>query len=63
MANGFQGQTGQKIPEMTDKFVNEISERYIELYENITGEKFIKADISNVDERIEKNCKAFLTTL
>ena len=63
MANGFQGQTGQKIPEMTDKFVNEISERYIELYENITGEKFIKADISDVDERIEKNCKAFLTTL
>jgi phosphoribosylaminoimidazole-succinocarboxamide synthase len=63
MANGFQGQTGQKIPEMTDKFVNEVSERYIELYENITGEKFIKADISNVTERIEKNCKAFLATL
>jgi len=63
MANGFQGQTGQKIPEMTDKFVNEISERYIELYENITGEKFIKADISDVDERIEKNCKTFLATL
>jgi phosphoribosylaminoimidazole-succinocarboxamide synthase len=63
MANGFQGQAGQKIPEMTDKFVNEVSERYIELYENITGEKFIKADISNVTERIEKNCKAFLATL
>ena len=63
MANGFQGQAGQKIPEMTDKFVNEISERYIELYENITGEKFIKADISNVTERIENNCKAFLATV
>ena len=41
----FQGQTGQKVPEMTDEFVNEVSERYIELYEKITGEKFIKADI------------------
>jgi phosphoribosylaminoimidazole-succinocarboxamide synthase len=60
MANGFQGQAGQKVPEMTDKFVNEVSERYIELYENITGEKFIKGDISNVPDRIEKNCKDFL---
>jgi phosphoribosylaminoimidazole-succinocarboxamide synthase len=63
MANGFQGQTGQKVPEMTDKFVNEVSERYIELYENITGEKFIRADISDVTKRIEKNCMAFLATL
>lgn len=63
MANGFQGQTGQKIPEMTDKFVNEVSERYIELYENITGEKFIKADISDVSGRIEKNCIKFLSSL
>jgi phosphoribosylaminoimidazole-succinocarboxamide synthase len=63
MANGFQGQTGQKVPEMTDKFVNEVSERYIELYESITGEKFIKADISDVSERIENNCRAFLATL
>jgi phosphoribosylaminoimidazole-succinocarboxamide synthase len=63
MANGFQGQTGQKVPEMTDKFVNEVSERYIELYENITGEKFVKADISDVTGRIEKNCRAFLATL
>jgi len=60
MANGFQGQTGQVVPEMTDKFVNEVSERYIELYEKITGEKFIRADISNVPERIEINCKNFL---
>jgi phosphoribosylaminoimidazole-succinocarboxamide synthase len=63
MANGFQGQTGQKVPEMTDKFVNEVSERYIELYENITGERFIKADISDVTGRIEKNCRTFLATL
>jgi phosphoribosylaminoimidazole-succinocarboxamide synthase len=60
MANGFQGQAGQVVPEMTDKFVNEVSERYIELYENITGEKIIRADISNVPERIETNCRNFL---
>jgi phosphoribosylaminoimidazole-succinocarboxamide synthase len=63
MANGFQGQEGQRVPEMTDEFVNEISERYIELYEMITGEKFVRADISNVTERIEMNCRKFLTTL
>jgi phosphoribosylaminoimidazole-succinocarboxamide synthase len=63
MANGFQGHKGQKIPEMTDKFVNEISERYIELYENITGEKFIRADISDVAERVKTNCMKFLSTL
>ena len=63
MANGFQGKTGQAVPEMSDEFVNEVSERYIELYEKITGEKFVKADISNVPERIEKNCKAFIKSL
>ncbi|MGD0342540.1 MAG: phosphoribosylaminoimidazolesuccinocarboxamide synthase [Bacteroidales bacterium] len=63
MANGFQGQAGQKVPEMTEKFVNEVSERYIELYEKITGERFVKADITNVPERIEKNCRTFLSTL
>lgn len=63
MANGFQGQLGQKIPEMTDEFVNEISERYIELYENITGEKFVRADISDVAERVKINCMKFLSTL
>jgi phosphoribosylaminoimidazole-succinocarboxamide synthase len=63
MANGFQGQTGQKVPEMTDDFVNEISERYIELYEKITGEKFVRADITNVEERIETNCRHFLASL
>jgi phosphoribosylaminoimidazole-succinocarboxamide synthase len=63
MANGFQGKEGEKIPEMTDTFVNEVSERYIELYEKITGEKFIRADISNVPERIEKNCNSFIKSL
>lgn len=60
MANGFQGQTGQVVPEMSDQFVNEVSERYIELFEKITGEKFLKADISNVPDRIETNCRNFL---
>jgi phosphoribosylaminoimidazole-succinocarboxamide synthase len=63
MENGFQGQEGQVIPEMSDSFVNEISERYIELYENITGERFIREDITNVPERIERNCRTFLKTL
>jgi phosphoribosylaminoimidazole-succinocarboxamide synthase len=48
---------------MTDEFVNKVSERYIELYENITGEKFVRTDISNVPERIEKNCREFLKSL
>jgi phosphoribosylaminoimidazole-succinocarboxamide synthase len=63
MENGFQGQSGQIVPEMTDEFVNKVSERYIELYEKITGEKFIRADISNVPDRIEKNCRIFIKTL
>jgi phosphoribosylaminoimidazole-succinocarboxamide synthase len=62
MANGFMGQPGQKVPEMSDGFVNEVSERYIELYEKITGEPFSRADIANVHERIENNCKKFLST-
>jgi phosphoribosylaminoimidazole-succinocarboxamide synthase len=63
MDNGFQGQQGQKVPEMTDEYVNQVSDRYIELYENITGEKFKRADISNVSERIEGNCRKFLKSL
>jgi len=63
MENGFQGREGEKIPEMTDNFVNQISERYIELYEKITGEEFFKADITNVRHRIESNCLQFLETL
>jgi phosphoribosylaminoimidazole-succinocarboxamide synthase len=58
--NGFQGLEGQTIPEMTDEKINEISERYIELYEKITGETFIKSDVSNITERIEKNVLDFL---
>ena len=53
--NGFQGKEGQQIPNMTEEYIENVSERYIELYENILGEKFIKADIVNIHERIEKN--------
>ncbi len=59
--NGFQGQEGQQIPEMNDAYIESVSERYIELYENILGEKFVKADIDNIDERIEKNVIAYLS--
>jgi phosphoribosylaminoimidazole-succinocarboxamide synthase len=62
MANGFQGKEGQTVPEMTDDFVNLVSERYIELYENITGEQFVRADISNVPGRVENNIRNFLDT-
>lgn len=60
IANGFQGKEGQQIPEMTEDYIESVSERYIELYENILGEKFFKADVSNIDERIEKNVLDFL---
>ena len=61
--NGFQGKDGQKVPEMTDAYVKQVSERYIELYENIVGEKFVPGDASDVEKRIEKNVTAFLKTL
>ncbi len=61
MENGFQGKDGQKVPEMTEEYCNSVSERYIELYENITGELFKKADISNVEERIKNNILNYLT--
>ena len=60
IANGFQGLEGQKVPEMTDKKIEEISNRYIELYENITGEKFIKSDLTNITKRIERNVLNYL---
>jgi phosphoribosylaminoimidazole-succinocarboxamide synthase len=60
ITNGFQGLEGQEVPEMTDEKINEISDRYIELYENITGEDFLKSDVSNIEERIEKNVLNFL---
>ena len=60
MDNGFQGKEGQQVPEMTDEIVTSISERYIELYEHITGEKFVKEDTSNIAERIEKKVTEYL---
>jgi phosphoribosylaminoimidazole-succinocarboxamide synthase len=58
--NGFQGKEGQQIPEMTDAYIESVSERYVELYENILGEKFVKADISDIGQRIEKNVLDYL---
>lgn len=63
IANGFQGKDGQKVPEMNDKFVQEVSDRYIELYEHITGEKFQKSDTTEILKRVENNVKEFLKTL
>ena len=60
MNNGFQGKEGQKVPEMTDEVVLNISSRYIELFEQITGEKFIPSAAENIAERIEKNVNDFL---
>jgi phosphoribosylaminoimidazole-succinocarboxamide synthase len=59
--NGFQGKEGQTIPNMTDEYIKTVSDRYIELFENIIGEKFIKADISNINKRIEKNVLDYLS--
>ena len=63
MDNGFQGQAGQKVPEMTPEVVAGITDRYIELYEHITGQKFVKADSTHVLKRIEDNVNACLKTL
>ncbi len=63
MENGFQGKTGQQVPEMTPEIVAGISERYIELYEHITGETFDKANIENITARIEKNVIEYLKTV
>lgn len=62
MDNGFQGQQGQQVPEMTDEYCRSVSERYIELYEKIVGEKFVKADADNLESRIEKNITEYLRT-
>jgi phosphoribosylaminoimidazole-succinocarboxamide synthase len=61
ISNGFQGKEGQSVPNMPDEFVKEVSERYIELYENITGETFVKADTSHIEERILKNINDFIS--
>lgn len=60
MDNGFQGKDGQQVPEMTEEYCNSVSERYIELYEKIVGEPFVKADIADVGGRIDKNITAYL---
>jgi phosphoribosylaminoimidazole-succinocarboxamide synthase len=59
--NGFQGKEGQTIPNMTDEYIQTVSDRYIELFENIIGEEFIKADISDINSRIEKNVLDYLS--
>ena len=63
MANGFQGREGEQVPEMTDEIVSGITERYIELYENITGDKFCRAEDEDVLARIEKNVSECLKNL
>jgi phosphoribosylaminoimidazole-succinocarboxamide synthase len=63
MANGFQGQEGQQVPEMTPEVVSGITDRYIELYEHITGVPFVKAEDPDPASRIEKNIEAFLKSL
>lgn len=60
ISKGFQGKEGQQIPEMTEDYVNSVSERYIELYENILGEKFVKADVTHIEKRIETNVLEYL---
>ena len=60
--NGFQGLEGQSVPKMSDEYIDVISKRYIELYENITGEKFNRADLSNMEERIQNNVLEYLKT-
>jgi phosphoribosylaminoimidazole-succinocarboxamide synthase len=61
IANGFQGKEGQKIPEMTDDKCHEISRRYIELFEKVTGETFVAANNTDIYSRIERNVNSFLS--
>ena len=61
ISNGFQGKEGQKVPDMPESFIDEVSERYIELYENITGESFVKADTSSIEQRILNNINEFIS--
>ena len=63
MEHGFQGGEGQQVPEMTDEFVKSVSDRYIELYERITGEKFVRDESDDISERIENNVKNMLARL
>jgi phosphoribosylaminoimidazole-succinocarboxamide synthase len=61
IANGFQGKTGQKIPDMSDEWLNQISTRYIELYETVTGKSFQPAEDTDPLQRIETNILKTLT--
>ncbi|MGS4344305.1 phosphoribosylaminoimidazolesuccinocarboxamide synthase [Myroides odoratus] len=63
ISHGFQGKEGQQVPEMSDEYIQTISERYIELYEHILGEPFVKADVSAINQRIESNVLAFLSNM
>jgi len=62
ISKGFQGLEGQTLPEMSDAYIQSISERYIELYENILGEPFVRADISHIEERISQNVLEYLNS-
>lgn len=59
--NGFQGKDGQEIPDMPQEFINQVTDRYIELFEKVTGAAFQKAELENIEDRIEKNIKAYLS--
>ncbi len=63
ISNGFQGLEGQTVPEMSDDYIESVSERYIELYESITGENFLKADVYNLQERIGQNVSNYLNAI
>ena len=62
IANGFQGKEGQSVPEMSEEFVNSVSDRYIELFENITGRSFEKSNTAKIKQRIEIAVTEFLAT-
>lgn len=63
IANGFQGLEGQTVPEMSEEYIASVSERYIELFESITGETFEKANVSNIQERIGTNVSDYLSSM
>ena len=62
ISNGFQGKEGQQVPEMTETYIQSVSDRYIELFENITATSFEKADVSQIRQRIENNVLSYLKT-
>ena len=61
MDNGFQGKAGQQVPEMTPAIVQSITDRYVELFEGITGDKFVKQETADLASRIEHNICAYLS--